>query len=160
MRVVARPLLLLIMVSVLSPLASNAQVGVALYPVNNSIGFKTSNLKPVSAELRLNYDVSHSTADLLYIFQPEANFIYRIKREERINFYAGLGGGYGLNSANGNFKSASLLLGIEFFPIPGMKNFTLTAELDPNAKFYTGYETYKMTGLIGISYYFSKTKNG
>ncbi len=134
-----------------------AQIGVSLYPINNTIGIKTSHLKSLSFELRMNFDISRSTADVLYMFQPEANLIYRFRKEERVTFYSGIAGGHGINNANGNYNSASFLLGIELFPIVSVHNLSLTAELDLGAKFFTGYQTYKMTGLIGISYYFSKS---
>lgn len=133
-----------------------AQIGVSLYPLNNTIGIKTSPQKKLSAELRMSFDVSHSTADLLYIFQPEINLIYRVKKEEDMSFYSGIASGYGINNANGNFVSAAFLIGIELFPIKSMQNLSITAELDPTAKFFTGYQTFKLNGLIGISYYFSK----
>jgi len=133
-----------------------AQIGISLYPINNTLGIKTSNLKSFSCELRMSFDVSRSTADVVYILQPEANFIYRIRKEEVVNFYSGIGGSYGLNNANGNFASTSILLGIEFYPIASMHNFTITAELDPKAIFFNGYQVFKMTGLIGVTFYFTK----
>jgi len=144
---------------ILFPTSIFAQIGISLYPINNTIGIKTTPLKTLSLELRMSFDVSHSTADVLYILQPEVNFIYRICKDEKVNFYSGIGGGYGLNNANGNFTNASFLLGLEFYPVAAMRNFTLTAELDPTANFFAGYQTYKMKGLIGITYYFSKIKN-
>lgn len=133
-----------------------AQIGVSLYPINNTIGVKTSHLKPLSFELRMSFDVSHSTADVLYMFQPEANLIYRFRKEERVNFYSGISGGYGVNNANGNYSCASILIGVEAFPIVSFNNLTLTAEIDVGSKFFTGYQTFKLRGFIGVSYYFSK----
>jgi len=133
-----------------------SQIGICFYPINNTLGIKTSNLKSLSFEMRMSYGASNSTADILYIIQPEANFIYRIRKEERVNFYSGLGGGYTINNANGNFISSSILLGCEFYPMINMKNFNITAEIDPGARFFEGYQTLKLSGWLGLTYYFSK----
>lgn len=135
----------------------SAQIGVSVYPLNNTIGFKTSNQKAVSFELRTSFDISRSTADVVYVVQPEANVIYRIHKQDMVTFYTGIGGGYSMNNVNGNCSIANLLLGIEFYPKASNQNFNLIAELDPNAKFYNGYQTFKMSGLIGVSYYFAKS---
>ena len=84
--------------------------------------------------------------------------IYRFRREKGVNFYSGIASGYGINNANGNYTSTSVLLGVELFPIVSAPNLSITAELDPGAKFFTGYQTFKMKGIIGVSYYFSKTR--
>jgi|GEM_PF-6272169 len=154
---------IVLIVFILISVSVFGQVGISLYPLNNTVGFKTSNLKPISFEMRMGFDISHSTTDFLYILQPSANLVYHIHNEENVNFYSGIGGGCGLNNANGNSISASVLLGVEFYPIITMRNLNFTAELDPDAQFYIGYQTFKMMGLIGFSYYFSKpekkTKN-
>jgi hypothetical protein len=148
---------LLVLVLIMLPLFSWAQVGIGVYPSGNEPGFgvKTSQTARYFADIRI--------ADVLL---PQDRTEFRIRTEilakrrftfyERANFITGIGPRLEHNGSDGIFYGLTLPVAVEAFPFP-FPNVGLFFEVgsyfvsDFNGRSQAGFRT-----VGGINFYFMR----
>ena len=134
-------------------IAARSQVGVSLYPWNNTIGIRSSMERLFAFELRSGFYLSHTKPSTTYQITPQILFTNRVASAGPVNLRIGLSFGLSFNNPTENSFFMGLPLAINVYPIKDNEHFSITAELGGFSAFYRSQQELSLRGLIGINFF-------
>ncbi|MBC7450819.1 MAG: hypothetical protein H7259_04960 [Cytophagales bacterium] len=136
-------------------IAVNAQTTLNLYPLNGTIGVRFFSEKKISLEPRVDFQFDHADGQSNLFINTELFTLINFSREERFNFYTGVGLGANIyNQASSSF-SGTLPLGARYY-INDSKRIAIIGECGMKVT-ALDFVKIKSYALIGVQIRFKKS---
>lgn len=142
---------------------AKAQVGVSIYPFNNTLGVSISKISPEKSavtlrtlELRSGFEFSLADEATISSLQPELAGFFKINSSGSVSFMSGIGMSAGFYSDVNDYWGVFVPLRINIIPrsILSGSSLHLNIEGDLLYRKFTGYTTFSIRPLVGVTYYF------
>ena len=135
------------------PAFADAQIGMSVYPWNNTFGFRSTFERQAGFELRSGFYLSHTSPKSSYKIDPQLILSYRVASAGPVSMRLGLSFGVTFNAPSENSFSMGLPLTLALYPIKDNEHFAVTAEIGGYSSFYRSQQELSMRGMIGFHFF-------
>jgi hypothetical protein len=132
---------------------AKAQIGVCVYPFNNTLGFRSTFERQASFEVRSGFYFTHDTAGSRAKIDPHLILSYRLASAGPVSLRLGFAFGLNINAPADNSFFMGLPLTMAMYPIKDNEHFALTAEVGGYSGFYHHQQELYLRGLFGFHFF-------